>query len=700
MGRSRRRTRRRRSTPRDAPPRAGAAAKTHGLGGDGDGPGRRDAHPAELQGDAQAGEEEALAVDEEEEEGHGGGSSAVEEVAPGARGDVDGEEGAPRAEERRLGQLEDVEDVDDREPDEEGAEDRAAAAPDEHRQRGDERQTRAEGVCATGDGRTGKTPSWEGALRRPRGGVVGVERAPGAPEILHRRRARGTTARVSTDAPPDVRWPDRGTRARDRPRDHDSTKSVRESARWPPRALNRCCFEVCRGARGRHSDGHSRAMNHREADAPTAEPATLTTITDEVSMGVYCRRMRISALQARQAFLGLVDFVYAQLGCQRGVSLPRPRLLRRGSLRGHVQRRRHLAARARVRALPKFESVPQERGRFFLTKPVTYARIPNFPARSAAASTKLARRTSSRRSSPSSPNVMFDGAPVDVDFTFGRAPQPLADGASSPSTKPSRPRWPLSRARASLETSGSSSTTPANSRAKSPPPHRNGNAPPPRPPRLPRRTCSRHHRDGSRTDATALHRLLPSPDDVQAAASVFPGPRHPRARANAANAKTEPGACAHRHLRRFDRLKNGLVDRGSHESSAQLGRVSRSRRRRSARARSRALREHSGGRDDRFTAQYVPLVLALEVAAAEAAERDSRTPGGGARLAHRGGGGGGSGGRRQRRRRRRRRLQRRRRNSRRRPSRRCVAVRTIPLKESRSCSTRTGSARGVCRGWR
>ena len=38
-----------------------------------------------------------------------------------------------------------------------------------------------------------------------------------------------------------------------------------------------------------------------------------------------------------------------------------------------------------------------------------------------------------------------------------------------------------------------------------------------------------------------------------------------------------------------------------------------------ARAALAALREHSGGRDDRFV-RYVPLVLALEVAAAEGAE--------------------------------------------------------------------------------
>ena len=236
----------------DGPRRGRAARERRGgedasLGGDGDAR-EGDAHPAELQGDAQAGEEEALAVDEEEEEGHGGGSSAVEEVAPGARGDVDGEEGAPRAEERRLGQLEDVEDVDDHEPDEEGAEDRAAAAPDEHRQRGDERQTRAEGVAPRAMDVQERRPRGRGR-GRPRGGVVGVERAPGAPEILHRRRARGTTACVSTDAPPDVRWPDRGPARAIALETMTTTKSVRESA-VGRRARERCCFLKCAEARG------------------------------------------------------------------------------------------------------------------------------------------------------------------------------------------------------------------------------------------------------------------------------------------------------------------------------------------------------------------------------------------------------------------------------------------------------------------
>ena len=179
-------------------------------------------------------------------------------------------------------------------------------------------------------------------------------------------------------------------------------------------------FEVCRGARGRHSDGHSRAMNHREADAPAAEPATLTTITDEVSMGVYCRRMRISALQARQAFLGLVDFVYAQLKCQRGVSLPGLGSFAVGpcvdTYNGGA-----ISQRAPVFALsPKFESVPQERGRFFLTKPVTYARIPTMALAERCGVHKAGATHVLKEIIAIIAQRLFDGAPVDVDFTFGR----------------------------------------------------------------------------------------------------------------------------------------------------------------------------------------------------------------------------------------------------------------------------------------
>ena len=55
---------------------------------------------------------------------------------------------------------------------------------------------------------------------------------------------------------------------------------------------------------------------------PSVDALTVTSLTDETSQGVYCRRMRISALQCRQAWLGLCDFIFAQLKNQRGVSLP------------------------------------------------------------------------------------------------------------------------------------------------------------------------------------------------------------------------------------------------------------------------------------------------------------------------------------------------------------------------------------------
>lgn len=38
--------------------------------------------------------------------------------------------------------------------------------------------------------------------------------------------------------------------------------------------------------------------------------ATLTTLTDEVSDGLYCNRMGITAGQCRQVWLGFCDFVF------------------------------------------------------------------------------------------------------------------------------------------------------------------------------------------------------------------------------------------------------------------------------------------------------------------------------------------------------------------------------------------------------
>jgi len=38
--------------------------------------------------------------------------------------------------------------------------------------------------------------------------------------------------------------------------------------------------------------------------------ATLSTLTDEVGAGLYCRRLGINAAQCRGTWLGLCDFVY------------------------------------------------------------------------------------------------------------------------------------------------------------------------------------------------------------------------------------------------------------------------------------------------------------------------------------------------------------------------------------------------------
>ena len=212
-------------------------------------------------------------------------------------------------------------------------------------------------------------------------------------------------------------------------------------------------------------------------------------------MGVYCRRMRISALQARQAFLGLVDFVYAQLKCQRGVSLPGLGSFAVGpcvdTYNGGA-----ISQRAPVFALsPKFESVPQERGRFFLTKPVTYARIPTMALAERCGVHKAGATHVLKEIIAIIAQRLFDGAPVDVDFTFGRLHNVHAGGRvefTFNQTFTAEMGILVEGARAPLETPSSSSTTPANSRAKSPPPHRTGNAPPPRrKPRLPRRTCSK-----------------------------------------------------------------------------------------------------------------------------------------------------------------------------------------------------------------
>ena len=137
-----------------------------------------------------------------------------------------------------------------------------------------------------------------------------------------------------------------------------------------PRARRRLS---CLRARG-HSSRTMRGAANVPMD-PSVDALTVTSLTDETSQGVYCRRMRISALQCRQAWLGLCDFIFAQLKNQRGVSLPGLGSFAVGACvdtaNGGV-----VAPRAPVFALssPKFDGVPQARGRFFLVKPAIRAR--------------------------------------------------------------------------------------------------------------------------------------------------------------------------------------------------------------------------------------------------------------------------------------------------------------------------------------
>ena len=154
---------------------------------------------------------------------------------------------------------------------------------------------------------------------------------------------------------------------------------------------------------------------------PSVDALTVTSLTDETSQGVYCRRMRISALQCRQAWLGLCDFIFAQLKNQRGVSLPGLGSFAVGACvdtaNGSV-----VAPRAPVFALssPKFDGVPQARGRFFLVKPATYARV---------STTAIAARCGVHKAGVA--HVLKEmlgaiadrttrGEPVDVDFSFAR----------------------------------------------------------------------------------------------------------------------------------------------------------------------------------------------------------------------------------------------------------------------------------------
>jgi hypothetical protein len=360
-------------------------------------------------------------------------------------------------------------------------------------------------------------------------------------------------------------------------------------------------------------------MHHRGADAPAAEPATLTSITDEVSMGVYCRRMRISALQARQAFLGLVDFVYAQLKCQRGVSLPGLGSFAVGpcvdTYNGGA-----ISQRAPVFALsPKFESVPQERGRFFLTKPVTYARIPTMALAERCGVHKAGATHVLKEIIAIIAQRLFDGAPVDVDFTFGRLHNVhpggrveftfnqtftaemgiLVEGARAP------PRDAKFLVDATRElTRKVTTTTPKRERAAA----------------KAKAEAAAQTKFEVTTETVPLEiSLLSAATPPRPSTSSSSRPATARARANAANAKTEPGARLIAICDGLDRLKNGLVDRlkleralNSDECHELVADVP-------ARVALAALRECSGGREGRFV-RYVPLVVALEAAAAEAAE--------------------------------------------------------------------------------
>ena len=162
---------------------------------------------------------------------------------------------------------------------------------------------------------------------------------------------------------------------------------------------------------------------------PSVGALTVTSLTDETSQGVYCRRMRISALQCRQAWLGLCDFVFAQLKNQKGVSLPGLGSFAVGACvdtaNGGV-----VEPRAPVFALssPKFDGVPQARGRFFLVKPAAYARV---------STTSIAARCGVHKAGVA--HVLKEmigaiadgitrGEPVDVDFSFARLVARRRDG--------------------------------------------------------------------------------------------------------------------------------------------------------------------------------------------------------------------------------------------------------------------------------
>jgi len=154
---------------------------------------------------------------------------------------------------------------------------------------------------------------------------------------------------------------------------------------------------------------------------PSVGALTVTSLTDETSQGVYCRRMRISALQCRQAWLGLCDFIFAQLKNQRGVSLPGLGSFAVGACvdtaNGGV-----VAPRAPVFALssPKFDGVPQARGRFFLVKPATYARVSTTAIAARCGVHKAGVAHVLKEMLGAIADRTIRGEPVDVDFSFAR----------------------------------------------------------------------------------------------------------------------------------------------------------------------------------------------------------------------------------------------------------------------------------------
>ena len=161
---------------------------------------------------------------------------------------------------------------------------------------------------------------------------------------------------------------------------------------------------------------------------PSVGALTVTSLTDETSQGVYCRRMRISALQCRQAWLGLCDFIFAQLKNQKGVSLPGLGSFAVGACvdtaNGGV-----VEPRAPVFAFSqKFDAVPQARGRFFLAKPATYARVSTTAIAARCGVHKAGVAHVLKEMLSAIADRIMRGEPVDIDFSFARLVARRDDG--------------------------------------------------------------------------------------------------------------------------------------------------------------------------------------------------------------------------------------------------------------------------------